>query len=328
LPRNEAGHEDQQIANAPRAGEREAGGRIEAERAADQNETALLHPETARHEESRAADRLDQRFDHHRFNEGDMYAQKIQREPDFERGQETLQRLPEEQIAQHHGAAAPDQLDGLVDLRRLSDERGKLATRHTIEHARDALEGARMLHECEQYQERRQHHHAPRELPGEPQRVGLRVREQKTDTDHREQQLTDHRELHVDNDAAHRRGWPHAPAPEHAERHHLAADPRHRQHAIHGFAHPYQMQHIDETRPVRAANQRAPVAGVGDHRQHVRDRRQQQASAGRAQGGEHRTGVVLPDQPQRHQQAGQRGDAPEMLHHRAATPGARFRHAT
>jgi hypothetical protein len=298
LPRNQSGHEDQQIANAPRPGEREANGRIETQRAANQNETALLHTQTAGHKESRTADRLDQRFDHHRFDQRDVNAEKIQREPDLQRGQEALQGLPEEQVAQYHAAPAPDQLDSLVDLSRLSDERGELAARHPIQHARDALERTGMLHEREQHQQRRQHHHAPRQLPGEPQRVGVRMREQKTDTDHREQQLADHRELHIDDDTADRRRRPHAPALEHPERHHLAADTRHRQHAIDGFAHPDQMQHIGNAGPVRAANQRAPVAGIGDHRQHVRNRRQKKAGTRGTECAEHGAGIVLPDQPQ------------------------------
>ncbi|MDR6207993.1 sRNA-binding protein [Paraburkholderia graminis] len=244
-----------------------------------------------------------------------MRAEKIQCEPDFQRRQHALQRLPEEQIAQHDGAAPPDQLDRQIDLRGLSNKCGELAARDVIERARHAFERTRVLHEREQNEKRRQHDHAPRKLPSEPQRARMRVRKQKTNADHREQQLADHGQLHIGDDARHRRGRPHAPAPEHAERHHFSADARDRQHAIDRFAHPYEMQHVEHARAVRAANQRAPVAGIGEHRQNMCECREQKPRAGGAQRAEHRDRVVPPHEPQRRSQSRECGHAPEMLHH-------------
>lgn len=95
LPCEQSRHEDQQIANAPRAGQRETGGRIKTKRAADQHKAALLNAQSTGHKKGCAADRLNQRFDHHGFDKAHVHAEKIQRDPDLQGGRNALHWLPE-----------------------------------------------------------------------------------------------------------------------------------------------------------------------------------------------------------------------------------------
>src|SRR6202012_3248292 len=112
-------------------------------------EPSLLHTKASRDEERRAADRLNQGFDDYCLGEAHLRAEKIERQPDFQRRQETLQRLPEEQIAQYDRPSAPDQLDGPIDLCRLPNQRTQLASSQTIERARDSGKGTHVRTKCE-----------------------------------------------------------------------------------------------------------------------------------------------------------------------------------
>src|SRR5471030_151010 len=115
LPCEQAGNEDEQVAQTPCARKRKTHGRIEPQGAPDQNEASFLNAQRAGYKERGAAECLNQGLKHDRFSETDRRTEKIERQPDLERGGEALQRLPDEQIAQHNAVSSPDQLDRLVD---------------------------------------------------------------------------------------------------------------------------------------------------------------------------------------------------------------------
>ena len=82
LPGKQPGNVDQQIANPARARERETHRWLETERPADHDEAPFLHAESAGHKKRRAAHGLDERFDHHRFDQTDLRSEKRQDEPE------------------------------------------------------------------------------------------------------------------------------------------------------------------------------------------------------------------------------------------------------
>ena len=93
-----------------------------------------------------------------------------------------------------------------------------------------------------------------------------RMGEKESDAEQGEQHLADEGELRVGNQAGGRRRCPQSPAAHQPEGHDLPSDSGDRQHAVHRFADPDQVQHSRKARPVRTADQRLPVLRIGHHR--------------------------------------------------------------
>ena len=104
--------------------------------------------------------------------------------------------------------------------------------------------------------------------------------QQQRETDHREHHLRQHDERHVDDDrrARHRAADP--GTRQEARLDDVAADLEHRQQAVDRLADPARPEHRAHGRAQLAGEQAAPAERVGQHRQQVKRRHQQQAEAG------------------------------------------------